>query len=195
MSAPRKRNGGCLLCFHVIFYKFDHSPLSAAYLSFLCLYCLQKSPHFQYFLPPVFPGVISLVLRWTPLVVSKFSPQFFRWSPPVCFVFSCLFIGQWGKVRAWGCCPGDGVAEGVGWRHGCSMAPVMASTFLFLFIKFEINKLWQKRVFRWEKLGRMIFLFNFGLWFHPKSFVSENSDRLNLTQIRLPNLISYQLSP
>ena len=40
-----------------------------------------------------------------------------------------------------------------------------------------------------------VFIFNFDFWFYPKSFVTENFDRLNLTHIKLLNLISHQLSP
>ena len=36
-----------------------------------------------------------------------------------------------------------------------------------------------------------VFIFNFDFRFHPKSFITENSDLFNLTQIKLPNLISH----
>ena len=78
-----------------------------------------------------------------------------------------------------------------GGEHG--RGSLFSFFFLFFLNKYVVTKF---RIFDGKNQEKRYFICSIlASDFTRKSFVIENSDRLNLTHIKLPNLISHQLSP
>ena len=90
LPVSRKRNDGCLLYFHVIVYKFDHSPLLFISLFSICIVC-KNPPTFSIFFPPCSPVLFPQFYNELPSL-SPNSPLSFSDDLPLFALFSRAYL-------------------------------------------------------------------------------------------------------